>query len=285
MYSQSITRMHRTAILLLIDQSGSMLNEIPFRGAMRPKAEVVATIANELIFELIERARRTEGMRNYYDLAVIGYGGDNEVKSLLDANQPLLSVSELEARPTPILRELIDVRHPDGTIGQRLIATPRWVTPRAAGHTPMWEALRMARELTEAWVQRPENSDSFPPMIFNITDGEATDCSDQELMELSKQIRSIATCDGEVLLLNIHLTSTPTEQGICFPSEEERLHENHYAELLYEASSMMPSIFDEAIRAIKGRGAKAPFRGMSFNASAHEVMTMLNIGSISVKTA
>lgn len=57
MYTQSITRSHRTAFFLAIDCSGSMAEPIHFRGGCKAKSEVVATIANELLFELIERAR------------------------------------------------------------------------------------------------------------------------------------------------------------------------------------------------------------------------------------
>ena len=52
----------------------------------------------------------------------------------------------------------------------------------------------------------------------------------------------------------------------------------------YECSSEMPRVFDDAIREAKGPGALPPFRGMSFNASAAELVAMLNIGSISIKT-
>jgi urease gamma subunit len=77
MYTQSITRAHRTAFILLIDGSGSMAEEVLFRGKLISKAEAVATITNELIFELMERARRAEGVRDYYDIAVLGYHGDD----------------------------------------------------------------------------------------------------------------------------------------------------------------------------------------------------------------
>ena len=46
----------------------------------------------------------------------------------------------------------------------------------------------------------------------------------------------------------------------------------------------MPACFNEAILAMKRTMALPPFRGMSFNASPTELMAMLNIGSISVKT-
>ena len=52
MYTQSITRSHRTAFVLLIDGSGSMAEEILFRGKRTTKAEAVASITNGLLFEL-----------------------------------------------------------------------------------------------------------------------------------------------------------------------------------------------------------------------------------------
>ena len=59
MYTQSITRTHRTAIILAIDGSGSMAEKIRFRNRQMTKAEAVATITNSMLFELIERARRS----------------------------------------------------------------------------------------------------------------------------------------------------------------------------------------------------------------------------------
>ena len=79
MYTQSITRNHRTAFILAIDCSGSMAESILFRGRRLNKAEAVAGITNDLLFELVERARRSDGIRDYYDIAVIGYSGDDEV--------------------------------------------------------------------------------------------------------------------------------------------------------------------------------------------------------------
>ena len=76
MYTQSITRSHRTAFILAIDQSGSMAEKLLFRGRQTTKAEAVAEVTNRLLFELIERARRSDEVRDYYDIAVLGYSGD-----------------------------------------------------------------------------------------------------------------------------------------------------------------------------------------------------------------
>ena len=199
MYTQSITRSHRTAFFLAIDCSGSMAEPIHFRGGCKAKSEVVATIANELLFELIERARRI-------------------------------------------------------------------------------------RDLAAEWVLRPENAESFPPVVFNITDGEATDCDGEELRTVAEQIRSLATADGNVLLVNIHIATAADMRPLLFPEPSEEHYANRYASLLYDCSSTMPEPFHAAIRELKGAGALPPFRGLCFNASAAELVSALNIGSISVKT-
>ena len=284
MYTQSITRTHRTAFILLIDGSGSMSERIRFAGRAMSKSEAVTDITNGLLFELIERARRNDGVRDYYDIAVLGYSGNDEVYSLLPGTQPMHSVTELAALEPQVRRRTIECRQPDGSIALREVPTPVWVEATAAGQTPMYEAMRQARDLAAAWCAHPAHAGSFPPTIFNITDGEATDCSEEELIAISEQIRTLGTSDGKVLLLNIHIAADDTQRTVFFPSEEETDLPNRYASTLYRASSVMPAIFNEAIREAKGPGALPPFRGMSYNASLDELIAMLNIGSISVKT-
>lgn len=262
-----------------------MAEEVRFRSESRSKAAAVAHVANELIYELIERARRSEGVRDYYDIAILSYSGDNSVYSLLDGGVPrFLSIAELAEQPVATLRTVEAFRRPDGTTQLHAIDTPQWVQPQASGNTPMLKALRTARDLVADWCADPANAHSFPPIVFNITDGEASDCNDEELREAARCIRTLGTTDGEALFFNIHIASDERERTLFCPSAQEALHPNRYAQLLYEASSEMPVCFNEAIRCIKGAAAMPPFRGMSFNASALEVIALLNIGSISIKT-
>lgn len=284
MYTQSITRNHRTAFILAIDCSGSMAESILFRGRRLTKAEAVAGITNDLLFELVERARRSDGIRDYYDIAVIGYSGDDEVRSLLPDGEELVPVSALAAREMPVRTEVIEHRLPDGSIALREIPAPSWIEPQAAGQTPMCEALRRVRDIATEWTARAANAESFPPVVFNITDGEATDCDDEELRAVCNQIKALETADGNVLLINIHIAAGDAGRHVFFPEAHEANYTNRYAALLYDCSSEMPAVFNEAIREAKDPGAVPPFRGMSYNASAAQLVTMLNIGSISVKT-
>ena len=282
-YTQSITRRHRTAFVLAIDQSGSMVEELEFRGRRTSKAAAVAEVANSLLSELLLRATREGEVRDYYDIAVVGYSGEG-VHSLLSADETFVPVSALRNAVRNTRRVSVERRLPDGQPAFNEVTVSEWIAPAASGQTPMYEALLYVHDLVEAWCRRPEHRESFPPLVFNITDGEATDCDDAELRAVAGQIKSLRTADGNVLLVNIHIAAGDTPRTVFFPSAEEASYPNRYAEVLYDCSSPMPEVFNEAIREAKGPGVLPPFRGMSFNASAEELITMLNIGSISVKT-
>ncbi len=283
MYTQSITRNHRTAFIILIDGSGSMAERTRFRGHDTTKAEAVAAIANDLIFELVERARRSDGVRDYYDIALLGYSGESSVEGLLPDGQRMASVAELDRMEVPVVHHSVSYDYPDGRRMIHTMPQRQWIKPKSEGQTPMCEALRTAREIAAEWVARPENADSFPPVVFNLTDGEATDGHNDELIAVAERIRSLATNDGNVLLINIHITTAQQSPLFC-PTDEEMADTARLTRVLYEASSEMPACFETAIREVKGCGCMPPFRGMAFNATASEVITMLNIGSISVKT-
>ena len=283
MYTQSITRSHRTAFILAIDQSGSMAEKLLFRGRQTTKAEAVAEVTNRLLFELIERARRSDEVRDYYDIAVLGYSGDDEVYSLLPGSREAISVTELAAGEPPLKTEIVEYRFPDGSNALREISTPAWVEPEAVGQTPMCEALRRVRDIAAKWCADPVHAESFPPIVFNITDGEASDCDQREQLAICEKIRTIGTTDGKVLLINIHIATTSDSRSLLFPTEEEIPADNRYARLLHDCSSPMPEELSEAIRQVRGDLAKPPFRGMSYNTSIAELIAILNIGSISIK--
>lgn len=281
MYEQEITRRHRTAFVIAIDQSQSMLEELQFDGRKMSKAAAVAEVTNNLLNELIMRARRDDGIRDYYDIALIGYAG-NEVTPLIDPKRVFVPVGELELYAPAIARVSTERVLPDGSPSICIEECPLWVAPRAEGDTPMYKALLYVRDMVDAWCRKPQNIDSFPPVVFNITDGEASDCDERELLDVANRIKSLETSDGNVLLINIHISSNPLVRSVIFPTVEEADTENRYARILAEASSIMPEPFNELIRMQRGDFCPPPYYGMSYNASIAELITMLNIGSRSV---
>ena len=154
MYKAKITREHRTAFIILCDRSGSMAEETRFGGQVMRKAEAVACIINMLLGELIHRSRRDDGIRDYFDIAVLGYSGSG-VQPLLPAGdrERFIGIGDLVRLPAPVqqrrmLRTLPGGRRTAVEIGQR-----QWITPEANGDTPMCRALSAAAVLTGAWCE------------------------------------------------------------------------------------------------------------------------------------
>ncbi len=94
------------------------------------------------------------------------------------------------------------------------------------------------RDIAAAWCADPAHAESFPPMVFNITDGEATDCDDAGTgCAVADQIKSLRTADGNVLLVNIHIAAG-TPNGVFFPRPHEAsVYEPLCGEVLYDRSS------------------------------------------------
>ena len=282
LYSQSITREHRTAFILLLDRSGSMRERVLFDGREVTKACAVAETANRFLFELTERARRSDGVRDYYDIAVLSYSGDG-VESLLSDRPEFISVGELARRRTEESVWSREHLMPNGRHTIITTVTPRHILPHAEGRTPMYEALTEACAMLRRWCADPRNASSFPPVVLNITDGEFSDCGEDELADISRSIRSLSTDDGNVLLLNIHISSG-SGAPLIFPTESEIDLGGRNAEVMARCSSRMPASFEPLIGRYRGREATPPFVGMSYNAPITEVLNIINIGSISVNS-
>ncbi len=280
MYSQEITRRHRTAFVIAIDRSGSMQEKVRFGRETTSKAEAVSRTANSLISELIDRCRRTDGLRNYYDIAAVGYN-DDEVTMLLDPSG-FVSVTQLAARaPETTVNYTKHISENGGTTQTGHTQT-MWIRPKSEGNTPMYEAMLHVRDMVAAWCDEPQNRESFPPVVINITDGEVSDCDGNELRDICSQIRRISTDDGNVLLLNIHISTNSVIPSMVFPTEAELSRADRNARTLADCSSRMPEAFEDAVRRSKGAGCQPPFCGMAYNASIVELLSIINIGSRSV---
>ncbi len=278
MYTQEITRRNRTAFIIAIDQSTSMQESSVVDSRKLSKADMVTILTNRILEELVARARREDGIHNYYDIAVIGYSNDRAYP-LLDSHRNFIPVHELSGYDHPSRTIFFVRRLPSGQEQMFREVVPMWIEPKAEGSTPIYDVMSYIHDCLKEWCSNPHNADSFPPVIFNITDGESSDCSDVELREISQKIKNLSTTDGNVILTNIHINvQNPTRRTI-FPTIEEVGCESRYARLLAECSSVIPEQFNDVIRAERGDFARPPFRAMGFNASMAEVLEIFNIGS------
>jgi hypothetical protein len=173
--------------------------------------------------------------------------------------------------------------------GEKRIVTesvPGWIRPHASGSTPMYEMLSVVNTLVDEWCHRPENADSFPPIVFHITDGECNDATDADLINIAKSICSTKTEEGNTLLINIHLSPYDELPSEIFPTEISATNLSPHYRTLFEMSSTIPEQLNALVASIsKPASCGSRYRAMAYNASPCELLTILNIGSESINLA
>ena len=283
MYSQEITRRHRAAIVIAIDQSCSMNGRMELNGWNLSKAEVVSMVVGRLIDELIMRSHRDGGYRHYYDIALLGYSGEN-VYSLLGDELTFYPITMLAGREVPRITYALGYNTLHSGTRQFQEEVSLWVKPCAQGATPMHKMICAVTRLVSEWCAQDINSDSFPPLVFNITDGEASDADYDMLRGAAERLKATGTNDGATLLVNVHISSGLQQQPILFPAVTEMPEELRYASLLMEMSSTIPEQFNRYVGECRSNYAAPPYIAMSYNASMSELIAMLNIGTRSLVT-
>jgi hypothetical protein len=271
-YSAEISRANPSCFLFLIDQSGSM--EDPFGGGetSRKKADLVADAINRLLQNLVIKCAKEEGIRDYFYVGVLGYG--DKVGPALGgalAGKELVSIGEIGNQPARIEQRVKKVEDGAGGLVEQPIRFPVWFDPMAHGATPMCQAFTLAHDVLSRWL--PQHPDSFPPIVINITDGEATDGVPAQA---ATALRNLANNDGNVLLFNIHLSSKGA-RPIEFPDTTANLPDQH-AEQMFELSSLLTPTM-RAIAQQEGYTAGEGSRGFVFNADMVSVIKFLDIGT------
>src|ERR1700677_586979 len=74
-YVAEVSRTNPSCFLFLIDQSGSMQQPFPSDEGKKPKSEGLADAINRLLQNLVIKCAKSEGIRDYYEVGVIGSGG------------------------------------------------------------------------------------------------------------------------------------------------------------------------------------------------------------------
>lgn len=275
MYQQTITRDHRTAIIIVLNQSECMGAATHPSDGYLSLAQIAAQAVDELLYELIERARRSDGLHDYYDLAVLGYSGRG-VRPLL-SQSGFTTVGELDGRPCCITSRAAYVPLSDGNVIRRQFTLPTRIHPLSEGRGSAVEALAAAQELLDVWCAQPQNADSFPPVVVHITAESDLKEHRAEFLRQSRTLRAYATRDGEALLMNLHVSADAERPRILFPTREELTT----TDLLAEASSLLPACFDPAIRSLRGDDADGPYLAYGCNMPIGTLAGVLKIGSIS----
>ncbi len=273
MYTAEISRRNPSCFLFLVDQSGSMSDPFGNSEVHTSKAQTLADAINRALDTLVGRCSKDEGVRRYFEIGVIGYGAAvGPVLGGALAGRDMVGIDEVADNPLRVEDRLQKI--PDGMggiveVNNRLAI---WFDPVANNGTPMCQALWRAHTLLEAWIdQHPE---AFPPVVINITDGEA---NDGDPTPVSEAVRELATQDGNVLLLNLHLSSLRGVAPMHFPADENDLPDA-FARLLFRMSSELPPHMLAAAQE-KRYSVSDGARGMVFNADIADVVEFLDIGT------
>ena len=211
-----------------------MEDPIAADGVVKPKADSVADAINRLLQDLVIKCAKSEGVRDYFHVGVIGYGAN--VGPAFSGNllgQEVVPVSEIADNPARVEERTRKVDDGAGGLTEQTVKFPVWFDPIANGGTPMCEALQQVEDVLDGWVE--QHGKAFPPTVIHITDGESTDGDPAEAMRLLKNLQ---TRDGNVVLFNVHLSDNPNADSLCFPDNSNDLPDQ-YAQMLFEGSSVL----------------------------------------------
>lgn len=271
-YSAEIKRSNPACFIVLMDYSGSMADSFGGGEAQYRKADALADVVNRTLHDLVLRCTKTDEIRNYFHVALIGYGGGvGSAFAGTLSGRGFVPISELGEQPARLENRTKKV--PDGTGGlaEQVVRFPIWVEPVANGATPMCAALREANTLLTQWLA--EHPNDFPPVVLHITDGESTD---GDPVPEGKSLSALRSSDGNVLLYNCHL-SAERSQKIEYPASPASLP-NDFARALFEMSSVLPTEFVRGAKEL-GRNLDEGARGFVFNGDAVSLVQFFDIGT------
>ncbi|MBR8760574.1 hypothetical protein IX306_000933 [Porphyromonas levii] len=281
-YTARITREHPSAFIFLVDQSISMRNITHFNGEDMTMSEAVSRIVNNQIDELVERCVRASETRHYFDIAVVGYGGEaySGWNGAL-AGRGFVTPEEIRFNEYKKIKVEEQVRTRAG-IKTVEVEKKQWMEARHDGNwTRMDKAFRHAEGLLNDWLGQHGTEDCYPPIIINITDGIYNGTTRDEMQQLANQLKSKFTNDGNVLLFNIHIVPGSAE-AIMFPATMQEMRGNENGESLFEMSSLLPLNYNEQIRQLfQDRDKDIRYHAMGVNAGMEQLVKMMKIGTLS----
>ena len=275
-YSADISRTNPGCFLFLVDRSGSMEGALAGQPGQR-KMDQAADAINRILDAVSQRCSSGMDIRDYFHIGILGYNTDAAAAPIITsvlqgtvADAPFLPISQVVDIAEVVERP---VRESDGAGGIIEVTRrfPVWLQPHAEYGTPMCEVLHHAAQALENWVgQYP---DSFPPIVINVSDGNATDGDPEPLAE---RIMGLRTSDGNALVFNVHLSEVAT-MPIQFPDTEEGLPDE-LAVRLFRMSSIVPE-GSRNLAASLDLTMSEYARGFVFNADMTSLVQFLDIGT------
>ena len=279
-YTAQITRNTPTAFIFLIDQSVSMQKYTTLYGEEMPMAEAVARIVNHQLNELVLRCVKGSETRDYYDIAIIGYGENaySGWKGELEGRD-FVKPSELKEHPYKKITTKKETRTRKG-VKVVEIEEVQWIEAEATqGWTRVHLAFEKAKGLLDEWMEKHHDKDCYPPTIINITDGEFNGATKEYVLQQANELKSMFTNDGNVILFNIHISANKAVCVTC-PASKDEVSFSSLATTMYEMSSLLPMRYSDRIADLRGDGTpNNRYTAMSINADMSTLIQLMDIGT------
>jgi len=272
-YTAEISRDNPSCFLFLIDQSTSMEDEVSAGDDKQAKANGVADTMNRWFQELSIKCAKSDGVRDYYHVGVVGYG--KRVGPCVNGAGPgneMVPVSYIAENPTRLEERTKKISDGAGGLLDQTIRFPVWFDPIADGGTPMCRAAGEAERVLTEWLTA--HPDCFPPIVIHITDGESTDGNPKDRIQA---LTNLASSDGNVMLFNIHLSDNPNASPITFPDSVDDLPDE-YSKMLFETSSLLSPTM-RALAKEYGIKTSDSSRGFVLNADMVMLVQAIDIGT------
>jgi hypothetical protein len=217
-YEKQVQRAHPNLIQMILDDSGSMDKVMP--GSNKTRYQWVETYAGTILTELLARSTDLPAsgpvVRPRYFLDVIKYGTNAETWSAeeLDIGAAAMQFNNQSA---------------SFGLGAKLEGTDTL------------QAFKVAYDRMQLMINKPQYRDSFPPMVFHLTDGE----SETDATAFAQKMTALSTSDGNVLVVNgfigtqTNLTYTGSDDFPGYLTEAE-VGANDDNLRLFRMSSVMP---------------------------------------------
>ena len=269
-YEMQWSSAHPGLLIILLDQSGSMLYEYDGKES---KTAFASKAVNHVINAIIQKNFDGESPKNRCFISVIGYGSD--VKELCSGY-----LKDLEANTIRI--ETVKKKMPDnaGGLVEVPYEMPVWVDPiDHDGATNMKKAFELAQGITKRWIE--DKPQSPAPVIINISDGvpyydrkDVNDCM-VETEALAHQIMEQKTEDGNVLIFNALISKDG--QKVVFPNSLSECNCEE-AQFIYNISSVVPDAY-KAAASKNDLKVKDGSRGCIFEADGVRLISLIDFGS------
>jgi hypothetical protein len=237
------------------------------------KAEFVANVLNKTIYQFIIRCTRADGVRNYFDLGVLAYGGGGVATGFGGAlaQSAIHSLSNVELNPLRIDMRSKKVSDGAGGVVDQEIKFPVWFDPQSNGGTPMCDALKRIAAMLVEWCNNHDRS--YPPTVIHVTDGASTDGNPEAI---AQQLQQISTNDGQCLLFNLHIDVAEGAE-LIFPSNESVLPDAN-SKMLFRCSSPFPPHLVKPAQD-KGYNVSTDSKFFGYRANIQGIVDFFDIGT------